>query len=453
MVWTRASIAAKGIEGIRRPEKGTEEWFRQIKNEIHRQLIAGMDLSAVGTMREEDLRLEARRAAEELCHLRADQLNQQERDRLVSEVLDETFGLGPLETLMLDPTISDILVNGCRDVYIERRGVLEKTNVAFRDDDHLSQIIQRIVSRVGRRVDESSPMVDARLWDGSRVNAVIRPVALDGPLLSIRRFGSRTLQVPDLLTNQTITPEIVEFLSACVEGKVNLMISGGTGSGKTTFLNILSSFIPVNERIATIEDAAELQLQQPHVIRMETRPPNLEGLGAITQRDLVRNALRMRPDRIIIGECRGPEALDMLQAMNTGHEGSMTTIHANDTRDATSRLETMIGMAGFDLPLWVMRQQIASAIHVIIQLSRLTGGARKVVRVSEITGMEGTVMSMQDLFVFKQTGLDENRRTRGYFCSTGIRPHCLERLENAGVHVSPELFEQRVLNGEAGQFS
>ena len=453
MVWTKANATGKSIDGAHRPEKGTEEWFRQIKNEIHRQLIAGMDLSVIGTMREEDLRLQSRRAAEELCHLRADLLNQHERDRLVSEVLDETFGLGPLETLMLDPTISDILVNGHRDVYIERRGVLEKTDVAFRDDDHLSQIIQRIVSRVGRRVDESSPMVDARLWDGSRVNAVIRPVALDGPLLSIRRFGSRPLQVPDLLNSQSVTPEIVEFLSACVEGKVNLMISGGTGSGKTTFLNILSSFIPVNERIATIEDAAELQLQQPHVIRMETRPPNLEGLGAITQRDLVRNALRMRPDRIIVGEVRGPEAVDMLQAMNTGHEGSMTTIHANDTRDATSRLETMIGMAGFDLPLWVMRQQIASAIHVIIQLSRLTGGARKVVRVSEITGMEGTVMSMQDLFVFKQTGLDENRRTRGYFCSTGIRPHCLERLENVGVHVSPELFEQRVLNGEAGQFS
>ena len=452
MVWTKASIMSKGVDGARRPEKGTEEWFRQIKNEIHRQLIAGMDLSAVGTMREEDLRLEARRAAEELCHLRADLLNQHERDRLVSEVLDETFGLGPLETLMLDPTVSDILVNGHRDVYIERRGVLEKTNVAFRDDDHLSQIIQRIVSRVGRRVDESSPMVDARLWDGSRVNAVIRPVALDGPLLSIRRFGSRPLQVSDLLNSQSFTSEMVEFLSACVEGKVNLMISGGTGSGKTTLLNILSSFIPPNERVATIEDAAELQLQQPHVIRMETRPPNLEGLGAITQRDLVRNALRMRPDRIIVGECRGPEALDMLQAMNTGHEGSMTTIHANDTREATGRLEMMIGMAGFDLPLWVMRQQIASAIHIIIQLSRQTGGSRKVVRVSEITGMEGTVMSMQDLFVFKQTGLDENRRARGYFCSTGIRPRCLERLENAGVHVSPELFEQRVLNGEAEQF-
>ena len=449
MVWTRATATAKGgVDGVRRPEKGTEEWFRQIKNEIHRQLIAGMDLSAVGTMREEDLRLEARRAAEELCRMRADLLNQHERDRLVSEVLDETFGLGPLETLMLDPTVSDILVNGYRDVYIERRGVLEKTNVAFRDDDHLSQIIQRIVSRVGRRVDESSPMVDARLWDGSRVNAVIRPVALDGPLLSIRRFGSRPLQVPDMLSNQSITPEIVEFLSACVEAKVNLMISGGTGSGKTTMLNVLSSFIPSNERIATIEDAAELQLQQPHVIRMETRPANLEGSGAITQRDLVRNALRMRPDRIIVGECRGPEAVDMLQAMNTGHEGSMTTIHANDTRDATGRLEMMIGMAGFDLPLWVMRGQIASAIHIIIQLSRLTGGARKVTRVSEITGMEGNVMSMQDIFVFKQTGLDENRLAQGYFCSTGIRPRCLERMENAGVHISPELFEQRVLNGE-----
>ena len=453
MVWTKASISGKSADGGRRAEKGTEEWFRQIKNEIHRQLIAGMDLSAVGTMREEDLRLEARQAAEELCHMRADLLNQQERERLVNEVLDETFGLGPLETLMLDPTISDILVNGHRNVFVERRGVLEKTDVAFRDEDHLSQIIQRIVSRVGRRVDESSPLVDARLWDGSRVNACIRPVALDGPLLSIRRFGSRPLQVPDLLINQSVTPEIVEFLSACVEAKVNLMVSGGTGSGKTTLLNVLSSFIPPNERVATIEDSAELQLQLPHVIRMETRPPNLEGLGAITQRDLVRNALRMRPDRIIIGECRGSEAVDMLQAMNTGHEGSMTTIHANDTRDATGRLEVMIGMAGFDLPLWVMRQQIASAIHIIVQLSRLTGGARKITRVSEITGMEGAVMSMQDLFVFNQTGLDENRRTCGYFSSTGIRPRCLDRMEHAGVHISPELFEQRVLSAEANQLS
>lgn len=444
MVWSKATPIDKGA-GRPSPEKGSEEWFRLVKNEIHRQLIAGMDLSAVGTMREEDLRRETRDAAEHLCSMRSDSLNQHERERLIIEVLDETFGLGPLEMLMLDPSISDILVNGPGDVYVERHGMLEKTDVAFRDEDHLSQIIQRIVSRVGRRVDESSPMVDARLWDGSRVNAVVRPVALDGPLLSIRRFGARPLQIDDLLAREALTPEIVEFLSACVEAKISILVSGGTGSGKTTLLNILSSFIPANERVATIEDAAELQLQQPHVIRMETRPPNLEGVGAITQRDLVRNALRMRPDRIIVGECRGSEAVDMLQAMNTGHEGSLTTIHANDCRDAIGRLEVMIGLAGFDLPLWVMRHQIASAIHLIVQVARLTGGARKITRISEITGMEGEVMSMQDLFLFKQTGLDHDRRTQGYFCTTGIRPRCLERLENAGVALNPELFEQRML--------
>lgn len=455
MVWSRATGSeAKPAGGDNRPEptrpeKGSEEWFRQIKNEIHRQLIAGMDLSAVGTMQEEDLRRETREAAEHLCEIRSDTLNLQERERLVNEVLDETFGLGPLEMLMLDPAISDILVNGPRDVYIERHGMLEKTDVSFRDEDHLSQIIQRIVSRVGRRVDESSPMVDARLWDGSRVNAVIRPVALDGPLLSIRRFGSRPLQVADLLKNEALTPEIVEFLAACVEAKISMIVSGGTGSGKTTLLNILSSYIPANERVATIEDAAELQLQQPHVIRMETRPPNLEGVGAITQRDLVRNALRMRPDRIIVGECRGPEAVDMLQAMNTGHEGSLTTIHANDCRDAIGRLEVMIGLAGFDLPLWVMRHQIASAIHIIVQVARLTGGARKITRISEITGMEGEVMSMQDIFLFKQTGLDHDRRAQGYFCTTGIRPRCLERMESAGISIPPEHFEQRILKTAA----
>ncbi len=445
MVWSRGTDGVKINDASHRSDKGSPEWFRQIKNEIHRQLIAGMDLSAIGTMRDEDLRIETRKAAEQLCHIRSDMLNQHERERLINEVLDETFGLGPLETLMLDSSISDILVNGPRDVYIERHGVLEKTEVAFRDEDHLSQIIQRIVSRVGRRVDESSPMVDARLWDGSRVNAVIRPVAIDGPLLSIRRFGSIPLHIGDLLSKESLTVEIVEFLSACVEAKISLLISGGTGSGKTTLLNVLSSFIPHAERVATIEDAAELQLQQPHVIRMETRPPNLEGHGAITQRDLVKNALRMRPDRIIVGECRGPEAIDMLQAMNTGHEGSMTTIHANDCRDAIGRLEVMIGLTGFDLPMWVMRHQIASAIHIIIQISRLTGGSRKVTRISEITGMEGEVMSMQDLFLFKQTGIDRNRQAQGYFCTTGIRPRCLERMEGAGVHLNPELFEQRML--------
>ena len=425
---------------------GSADAFHRIKAELHRQLISGMDLSAINTLSEQDLRTEIRHAAEDLLRQRPDLLSQSERERLVGEVMDETFGLGPLEQLMRDPTVTDILVNGTNSVYVERGGRLYSAEVKFRDEGHLLQIIQRIVSRVGRRVDESSPMVDARLADGSRVNAVIRPLALDGPLLSIRRFGARPLQVPDLFASQSITPEIVEFLSACVAGKVNILISGGTGSGKTTFLNILSSFIPPDERVATIEDAAELQLQQPHVVRMETRPPNIEGVGQVTQRDLVRNALRMRPDRIIVGECRGPEALDMLQAMNTGHEGSLTTIHANDTRDSLSRLEVMVGMAGFDLPIWAMRRQITSAIHIVIQLSRLSGGPRKLVKVSEITGMEGEIISMHDLFLFKQSGVDANRVAQGYFCATGIRPRCLDRLASAGVHLPVELFEPRILN-------
>ena len=436
------SAVAKSIPA----SAGSADAFHRIKAELHRQLISGMDLSAINTLSEQDLRTEIRHAAEDLLRQRPDLLSQSERERLVGEVMDETFGLGPLEQLMRDPTVTDILVNGTNSVYVERGGRLYSAEVKFRDEGHLLQIIQRIVSRVGRRVDESSPMVDARLVDGSRVNAVIRPLALDGPHLSIRRFGARPLQVPDLFANQSITPEIVEFLSACVAGKVNILISGGTGSGKTTFLNILSSFIPPDERVVTIEDAAELQLQQPHVVRMETRPPNIEGVGQVTQRDLVRNALRMRPDRIIVGECRGPEALDMLQAMNTGHEGSLTTVHANDTRDSLSRLEVMVGMAGFDLPIWAMRRQITSAIHIVIQLSRLSGGPRKLVKVSEITGMEGEIISMHDLFLFKQSGVDANRVAQGYFCATGIRPRCLDRLESAGVHLPFELFEPRILN-------
>jgi pilus assembly protein CpaF len=313
------------------------------------------------------------------------------------------------------------------------------------DDEHVVSIVQRIVGRVGRRVDETTPMVDARLPDGSRLNAIIPPLALDGPLVSIRRFGTKRLSPDDLTKNDSIAPEMLEFLAACIAARVNILISGGTGSGKTTLLNILSSFIPPDERVATIEDAAELLLQQPHVARMETRPANVEGEGEVTTRDLVRNALRMRPDRIIVGECRGPEALDMLQAMNTGHEGSLTTIHANTTRDATSRLEMMVGMAGFDLPVWTIRRQIASAIQLVVQVARLVGGARKVVRVSEITGMEGDTISMHDVFEFRQLGLDENRRAIGQFWASGLRPHCLKRLEAVGVHVPVELFEGRVL--------
>ncbi len=426
-------------------EFSDEDWFLALKRELHQQVVAAMDMSALGTMREEELRLEVRRQAEALCRRRADLLSLSERERLVDEVLDETFGLGPLEALMRDPEISDILINGPKTIYIERKGRLSKSSVAFHDERHVMQIVQRIAAQMGRRVDETCPMVDARLPDGSRLNAIIHPLALDGPLVSIRRFGARPLLMEDLLANHSITKEMIQFLAACVEARINVLISGGTGSGKTTLLNALSRYIPEEERVATIEDAAELQLQQPHVVRMETRPANVEGEGEVVTRDLVRNALRMRPDRIIVGECRGPEALDMLQAMNTGHEGSLTTIHANTPRDALSRLEMMVGMAGFDLPIWVIRKQVASAINVVVQSSRLIGGVRKITRISEITGMEGDVLSMHDIFEYKQTGLDENRVAQGYFSTTGIRPAILTRLEVSGVPVPIELFERRVL--------
>ena len=421
------------------------ERLLQYKRELHQRLIAGMDLSAIGTMNEEQLRVEVRRAAEELCRASSDLLSLSQREQLVNEVMDETFGLGPIEPLMRDPSITDILINGPKTVYIERSGRLERADIAFHDDRHLLQIVQRIAGRVGRRVDETSPMVDARLPDGSRLNAIIPPLALDGTLVSIRRFGAQPLLINDLIGKRSISKDMVEFLAACIKARINVIISGGTGSGKTTLLNALSSFIPTNERVATIEDAAELRLQQPHVARMETRPPNIEGSGEVTTRDLVRNALRMRPDRIIIGECRGPEAMDMLQAMNTGHDGSLTTIHANSTRDSLSRLEMMVGMAGFDLPMWLIRRQIASAIQIVIQVARLTGGPRKVVRISEITGMEGEIISMHDLFGFKQTGIDEKRDPQGYFFASGIRPACLERLEVSGAGLPMELFERRTL--------
>lgn len=423
-----------------------EDRFLQLKCELHQQLLSRLDLSAIGTVSEDELRTEVRRTAEELCQYSSDLLNLSEQERLVNTVLDETFGFGPLEPLLRDPTISDILINGPKTVYIERNGRLEQASIAFNDDKHLLQIIQRIVGRVGRRVDETRPMVDARLPDGSRINAIIPPLALDGALVSIRRFGSRPLMAADLVNKGAIAQDMLNFLMMAVQAGLNVLISGGTGSGKTTLLNALSAFIPREERIITIEDAAELRLQQPHVGRLETRPPNVEGSGEVTPRDLVRNALRMRPDRIVVGECRGPEALDMLQAMNTGHDGSMTTIHANDTRDAISRMEMMIGMAGFDLPIWVTRRQIASAVQIIVQVARLTGGARKIIKISEITGMENDVIAMHDLFLFKQTGLDADRRAQGYFQATGLRPHCLERLEVSGTPLPVEMFERRLLN-------
>jgi pilus assembly protein CpaF len=419
--------------------------FQNLKRDLHQKIITGLDISRLSSMSQDDVRAEIRRAAEELSRTNAGLLNMAERERLVNEVVDETFGLGPLEPLLRDKSISDILINGPKVIYVERNGRLQRTDVEFNDDKHLLQIIQRIVGRIGRRVDESSPMVDARLEDGSRVNAIIPPLALDGSLVSIRRFPDRPMQAADLIGRKSVASVMIDFLAAAVKGRCNILISGGTGSGKTTLLNLLSGYIPDDQRIATIEDAAELRMQQEHVVRMETRPPNIEGRGEVTSRDLVRNVLRMRPDRVVIGESRGAEALDMLQAMNTGHEGSMTTLHANDSREALSRLEMMVGMAGFDLPIWIIRRQIASAVNLVVQASRLTGGARKIIQVSEVTGMEGDIISMHDIFAFKQTGLDENGVATGYFYSTGVRPRCIERLQAAGIPLPLEMFERRTI--------
>jgi pilus assembly protein CpaF len=419
--------------------------FEALKRLIHSKLVDKLDLSRVGDMEGERLRKEIRLVVEHLCDTENPMLNRTERDRLVEEVLNETFGLGPLEALLKDSTISDILINGPRNIFVERRGRLEKTEITFRDNNHLMQIIDRIVSKVGRRVDETSPMVDARLPDGSRVNAIIPPLALDGPSVSIRRFGSRPLKLDDLLNFKAFTREMIMLLEAASKARLNMIISGGTGSGKTTLLNTLSAFIPHSDRIVTIEDAAELQLQQPHVVRLETRPPNIEGRGEVTSRDLVRNALRMRPDRIIIGECRGAEALDMIQAMNTGHEGSLTTLHANTPRDAMARLETMMLMAGFDLPIRAMRQQVASSVDLIIQANRLQGGPRKVTSICEVQGMEQDIITMNEIFVFRQQGIDQNGRAHGYFEATGIRPGFMDKLAAAGVKLPLEMFQQRIM--------
>jgi pilus assembly protein CpaF len=408
-------------------------------------LICGLDLSSLAHLSDAELHVEIREAAEELCRREDLLLSAGERETLVTGVLDETFGLGPLEGLLRDQSISDILINGPFSIYCERGGVLEKSPVTFTSEEHLLKIIQRIAGRVGRRIDATSPMVDARLADGSRVNAIIPPLALDGSLVSIRRFPNQALRPADLIERKALTPEMIEFLAAAVRSRRNILISGGTGSGKTTLLNILSGFIPETERIATIEDAAELRLQQAHVVRMETRPANVEGKGAVTCRDLARNALRMRPDRLVIGESRGPEALDMLQAMNTGHDGCMTTMHANDSRDAISRLEMMVGMAGFELPIWVIRRQIAGAVHLIVHAARLSGGVRRVTKISEVTGMEGESITMQDLFIFRQTGLDADGKAIGQFLSTGIRPKCLEILETMGSQLPASMFERRIL--------
>jgi pilus assembly protein CpaF len=424
-------------------KKETE--FEELKRRIHGKLVDKLDLSRVSELEGEVLKREIRLVVEHLCDSEDTMLNRQERERLIEEVLDETFGLGPLELLLKDPTISDILINGPKQIYCERRGKLEKTNVTFRDEKHLQQIIDRIVSKVGRRVDETCPMVDARLTDGSRVNAIIPPLALDGSAVSIRRFGSNPLKLEDLLNYKAFTPEMVMLLEGAIKARLNVIISGGTGSGKTTLLNTLSSFIPNDQRVITIEDAAELQLQQDHVVRLETRPPNIEGKGAVTATDLVKNALRMRPERIIIGECRGPETLDMLQAMNTGHEGSMTTLHANTPRDALARVETMIMMSGVELPLKAMRQQLAAAVDLIIQANRLQGGPRKITSITEIVGMEQETVVMQDIYRYVQTGVNEQGRAIGRFESTGIRPTFMDRLESAGVRLPASAFRQRVM--------
>ena len=419
--------------------------LEELKRIIHGKLVDKLDLSRVSDLAGDTLRREIRLVVERLCDTENPLLNRMERERLIDEVLDETFGFGPLEALLKDPTISDILVNGPHKIYVERRGKLEKTDIKFRDNEHLLQIIDRIVSKVGRRVDETSPMVDARLPDGSRVNAIIPPLALDGPTMSIRRFGANPLKLEDLLNYKAFTPEMAMLLEACIKARLNIVISGGTGCGKTTLLNTLSSFIPHDERIITIEDAAELQMQQDHIVRLETRPANIEGKGAINCRDLVKNALRMRPERIIIGECRGAEALDMLQAMNTGHAGSMTTLHANTPRDAQARLETMVMMAGMELPIKAMRQQISSAVDLIVQANRLQGGPRKITSISEVLGMEGDVIIMQEIFRFKQLGIDQNGRCYGQFEASGVRPGFISRLEAAGIKLPTNLFQERVL--------
>jgi pilus assembly protein CpaF len=413
--------------------------FQDLKIRIHRRLIDTLDLTKISTLEMEMIKVEIRRILEEMVMAESLPLSRLDRDRLVTEVQHEVFGLGPLELLLKDSEISDILVNTHSQVYVERHGKLEKTDVRFRDDTHLMQIIERIVSRVGRRVDESSPMVDARLPDGSRVNAIIPPLALDGPILSIRRFGAEPLTMKDLIQFNSVPEAVAEVLRACVKSRLNILVSGGTGAGKTTLLNCLSNYIPEQERIVTIEDSAELKLQQEHVVRLETRPPNIEGTGTVTQRDLVRNALRMRPDRIVLGEVRGGEALDMIQAMNTGHDGSISTIHANSSRDALSRVETMMLMANINLPEKALREQISSALDVIIQLSRLTDGTRKLIEVSEVTGMEGSTITTQLIFKFDQRGI-ENGKVLGDFVATGVRPSFLDRLERYGFKIPNTYF-------------
>ena len=419
-----------------------EEYF-ELKTRIHHRLVDLMDISMLESYQRDVVGIQIKSLVEKILKEEntAVPLNSVERELLVSEIQNEVLGLGPLEPFLQDPTISDILVNTFRQIYVERFGKLEITGARFKDDAHLRKIIDRIVSSVGRRIDEFSPMVDARLADGSRVNVIIPPLAIDGPILSIRRFAMDPLELEDLISFKTLTPEIGEVLRGIVRARLNVIISGGTGSGKTTLLNILSRFIPENERIVTIEDAAELQLKQDHVVRLETRPPNIEGKGEINQRDLVRNSLRMRPDRIIVGEVRGQEAFDMFQAMNTGHDGSLSTVHANSPRDALMRLETMVSMANLDIPNEFMRRFIGSAINILMHLARLSDGTRKLISLQEITGMEGNVITMQEVFSFKQTAIDPDGALRGRFLFHGVQPHFIQKFNAAGITISPKLFD------------
>ena len=420
--------------------------LQKIKADIHRKLLEVLDLNEARQIPIEQLHQECSNRVDALVSAQQYPLSGPDKQRLLREVMDEVFGFGPLEEFLRDPDVSDILVNGSYQIYLEKHGMLEKTNATFRDDKHLMRIINRIGANVGRRIDESSPMLDARLPDGSRVNAIIPPLALDGPMVSIRRFGTIPIDIHRLLEFDTLTEDMAFFMKACVQCRMNILISGGTGTGKTTFLNALSRWIPAGERVVTIEDAAELQLQREHVVRLETRPPNIEGEGQITQRDLVRNTLRMRPDRIIVGEVRGAEALDMLQAMNTGHEGSMTTVHANSPRDSLRRIENMVSMAGLNYPITAIREQLSSALDLLIQLERMTGGRRKVVKIVEITSMEGDTICLHDIFQFNQTGVDDEGHARGQFEACGVRPLLLNRLQAKGVEVPLDLFKRRVLD-------
>jgi pilus assembly protein CpaF len=426
------------------PQTFVRSEYQQVKADLHRKILDRLDLEKLGRAASDSAREEVLALIRTSVNSEAVPLSFAERERLAREILDEIFGLGPLEPLLKDPTISDILVNRYDRVYIERAGKLEMTGLSFKDNGHLMQIIDRIVSRVGRRVDESSPMVDARLADGSRVNAIIPPLAIDGPSLSIRRFGREPITARNMIENKTLTEPMLELLSAMVKGRLNLLISGGTGAGKTTLLNVLSGYIPNSERIVTIEDAAELQMKQEHIVRLETRPPNVEGKGAVRQRQLVINSLRMRPDRIVVGEVRGEEAFDMLQAMNTGHEGSLTTVHANSQRDALARVENMVSMANLNIPERAVRQQIVSAINAVVQIARLSDGTRKVITISEITGMETDTICMQDIFVFARTGLDESGKVRGSFKATGVRPQFAERLATSGCRLRASLFDSKL---------